>query len=204
MSSNSLTNPENEIQNNDNILDIGYILNNIEITEPEQTMNTNANISTLRTININTTNTPSNSIIYTENSIPISTGTSVYSYGLFPEDYRPSGTANVSRIDNVILNENENESNYEITYINDAEEEYECSICLNIIDNDDIAKTNCEHYFCKRCIETWLKKHRNCPNCRRYIGIKNSFNSYQGIVIYAQSYNILCIMGGLGGISYST
>jgi hypothetical protein len=42
----------------------------------------------------------------------------------------------------------------------------ECSICY---ENDCDCQTNCEHNYCKECIEKWLLQNNTCPNCRQEI-----------------------------------
>lgn len=57
----------------------------------------------------------------------------------------------------------------QITY--DFNDEQECSICLSISDSI----TNCDHYFCKDCINRWYNKNITCPLCReeiKYIYVK--------------------------------
>ena len=45
-----------------------------------------------------------------------------------------------------------------------------CSICLEIIDNNKLVATPCNHYFCQGCIQEHLKNvNNNCPNCRQEI-----------------------------------
>lgn len=44
----------------------------------------------------------------------------------------------------------------------------ECPICLeNITSKYTILK--CNHVFHNSCIKTWLKKHNQCPVCRKYL-----------------------------------
>jgi hypothetical protein len=44
-----------------------------------------------------------------------------------------------------------------------------CSICLDIIVINNIAFTDCDHYFCKKCIYANLNISNSCPNCRTKI-----------------------------------
>tara|TARA_B100001250_G_C19774270_1_gene778782 strand:+ start:789 stop:1250 length:462 start_codon:yes stop_codon:yes gene_type:complete len=41
-----------------------------------------------------------------------------------------------------------------------------CGICF---DDKSTCFTNCNHYFCKTCIHTWLNIKHNCPSCRAYV-----------------------------------
>jgi len=45
-------------------------------------------------------------------------------------------------------------------------EELMCSICLENIDNKIKVTLKCDHYFCKACIDEWLKIKTFCPMCR--------------------------------------
>jgi len=41
-----------------------------------------------------------------------------------------------------------------------------CTICQDAFTPiKPITKTNCNHYFCRDCIYTWLDDHNTCPNC---------------------------------------
>lgn len=43
-----------------------------------------------------------------------------------------------------------------------------CSICLNDFSRGDrIRKLPCEHAFHAKCIDNWLERARECPNCKR-------------------------------------
>jgi len=45
-----------------------------------------------------------------------------------------------------------------------------CSICFNYISKEDICKTNCNHEFCKTCLDLWFDKNKlSCPMCRTQI-----------------------------------
>lgn len=42
-----------------------------------------------------------------------------------------------------------------------------CSICLEVINENDKCTLNCNHQFCKKCIDECLQKNnQTCPNCR--------------------------------------
>ena len=55
-----------------------------------------------------------------------------------------------------------------------------CSICLEITENEQIT-TECDHVFCKECIELYLKNNNTCPNCRNEI--KKLYNNYNSNTI---------------------
>ncbi|XP_027112809.1 uncharacterized protein [Coffea arabica] len=44
----------------------------------------------------------------------------------------------------------------------------ECSVCLNEFQEDETLRLlpKCNHAFHIPCIDTWLRSHTNCPNCR--------------------------------------
>ena len=43
-----------------------------------------------------------------------------------------------------------------------------CSICLETL--NDKCTLNCNHSFCKKCVDEWLQKNnKTCPNCRSLI-----------------------------------
>ena len=45
-----------------------------------------------------------------------------------------------------------------------------CSICFNDISKENICKTNCNHEFCKTCLDLWFDKNKfTCPMCRTRI-----------------------------------
>ncbi|XP_047321799.1 E3 ubiquitin-protein ligase RING1 [Impatiens glandulifera] len=47
----------------------------------------------------------------------------------------------------------------------------ECSVCLNEFEEDETLRLlpKCSHAFHIPCIDTWLRSHTNCPNCRAAI-----------------------------------
>jgi len=53
-----------------------------------------------------------------------------------------------------------------------------CSICLGDIVEDNFCKTNCNHEFCKSCLDLWFDKNKlSCPMCRTEI----QYFNYNGI-----------------------
>lgn len=44
-----------------------------------------------------------------------------------------------------------------------------CSICLDDTKNSVNYKTQCNHYFHKKCLDEWLIKSKTCPICRNLI-----------------------------------
>ena len=66
-----------------------------------------------------------------------------------------------------------------------------CTICFgeNFTD-DDTYKTECNHIFCKNCLDTWFSRgNKCCPLCRSDInGYQDSVNHYK-LVIYERQNN---------------
>ena len=60
-----------------------------------------------------------------------------------------------------------------------------CSICLEEnIDNDELCKTNCNHIFCKKCLDDWFNKGKNtCPLCRDKIDFFEYKNEKNKIIL---------------------
>lgn len=44
---------------------------------------------------------------------------------------------------------------------------FECPICLDDIQKENIAKISCSHKFCFPCIQQWSRKEETCPVCRK-------------------------------------
>jgi 23S rRNA A1618 N6-methylase RlmF len=65
---------------------------------------------------------------------------------------------------NIIQNLNKN-SKLEISKKN-----YECSICLQIIKQNEIMRTTiCNHHFHSNCLDRWFEEKPNCPLCNKNI-----------------------------------
>ena len=53
-----------------------------------------------------------------------------------------------------------------------------CSICLGEILLVNLCKTNCNHEFCKTCLDLWFDRNKiSCPMCRTEI----QYFNYNGI-----------------------
>lgn len=52
----------------------------------------------------------------------------------------------------------------------------ECSVCLNEFQEDETLRLlpKCNHAFHIPCIDTWLRSHTNCPNCRAGIVVSTA------------------------------
>ena len=63
--------------------------------------------------------------------------------------------------------------------LQDFQEELSCPICLGIMKQTTIVM-ECAHRFCKECIETSLRQHKNeCPTCRLHIPTRRSLRPNQ-------------------------
>lgn len=57
------------------------------------------------------------------------------------------------------------------SFYDDIKKEIECPVCQEqFSDNNEPKVLQCQHTFCKSCLEGWLRQHRggtlSCPNCR--------------------------------------
>jgi len=71
-----------------------------------------------------------------------------------------------------------NELIIEIKYIS-------CSICLDDVSDDDTYETECNHIFCKNCLDKWFSRGNNeCPLCRQIIEKYIDNEIHYKLVIY--------------------
>ena len=59
-----------------------------------------------------------------------------------------------------------------------------CPICFELI--DDLIKLECNHSFCKNCINKWRQNANTCPCCRKNINLEKEssiYGTYQGCSI---------------------
>lgn len=98
--------------------------------------------------------------------------------------------------------------------------ECECPICQELTSTPKT--TTCQHTFCASCLDKWLAENNTCPMCRNQILDTNNsththnstevdrlgrvltFNHPIRELVWAQNYNILRIMSGMGGLTYSS
>ena len=56
----------------------------------------------------------------------------------------------------------------------------ECAICQEIPKYKDAVFTECDHYYCKACWQTWMnapESNRSCPTCRKDMPTITSFRA---------------------------
>ena len=61
-----------------------------------------------------------------------------------------------------------------------------CAICLNDdFNEEDTYKTECNHIFCKKCLDDWFSRGNNCcPLCRTEINEYMDNDNHYKLVIY--------------------
>ena len=66
-------------------------------------------------------------------------------------------------------------------------EEYcdnECVICQEIPKYKDAVRTDCNHYYCKNCWDSWINtpsSNKNCPTCRKVMPNITGFKAVEVI-----------------------
>ncbi len=53
----------------------------------------------------------------------------------------------------------------------------DCPICMNKYSSMPVVKTNCNHYFHKKCISKW--KNPDCPLCRQHMTRKGGYKKHK-------------------------
>ena len=61
-----------------------------------------------------------------------------------------------------------------------------CPICLT---NNTNYVTECNHNFCKECIQSWAKKNNSCPLCRKSLGFDKIYGKYNGCTVLEGNLN---------------
>ena len=145
-----------------------------------------------------------------------------YTFSLNPSEYQPSGSTNLSRINN-FYNSVTPTSSYESNNIFIKKRIYNkfCPLSMrNIMKGEYYVKCKyCNNHFCEKAIKYYDIK--TCPICNEnnyfykyYINIDPNDKSYifeekpkdifNNIRLYANNYNVLRIMSGMAGLRYST
>ena len=72
-------------------------------------------------------------------------------------------------------------------FVDKVPEDYQCSICTNILTNPVLIEC-CGQHFCEVCLEKWLAKQQTCPHCRdtsiKYITSRHMQRNINGLRIY--------------------
>ena len=90
--------------------------------------------------------------------------------------------------------------------------ECECPICQELTSTPKT--TSCNHTFCTGCLDRWLISNHTCPMCRTQIreptrgtgntsGLTFNHPIRELVSVFAQNYNVLRAMSGMGGLAYS-
>jgi hypothetical protein len=106
------------------------------------------------------------------------------------------------------INQELNTENNTVNHI-----EFECPICQDF--NRDTKTTSCNHTFCTGCLDMWLISNHTCPMCRTEIreptrgtgntsGLTFNHPVRELVAVFAQNYNVLRAMSGMGGLAYSS
>jgi hypothetical protein len=68
---------------------------------------------------------------------------------------------------------------------------YECSVCLTEINDSDKCITDCNHEFCKQCLDKWFdSKKLSCPLCRKDINYFQHQGNNTRVVCVIKNQNI--------------
>ena len=69
----------------------------------------------------------------------------------------------LTNLSNTLGNVNIGITNKDFFYETKSDKIINCPICVT--DTNDYILTNCNHEFCKECINEWLNSNNNCPLC---------------------------------------
>jgi hypothetical protein len=61
----------------------------------------------------------------------------------------------------------------------------QCSVCFNLIDNNNKFTTDCFHSYCKGCLTEWMKRgNKDCPMCRgNIVNLRDDKDIYKVLFI---------------------
>ena len=75
--------------------------------------------------------------------------------------------------DPLLIENDNNNYNYNKIIIKEQFDNDNCSICLenlyseeDLESNNDIIELNCKHMFHKKCLDPWVNEHKKCPLCK--------------------------------------
>ena len=75
-----------------------------------------------------------------------------------------------------------------------------CIVCYNTIEKENICKTNCNHIYCKGCLNEWLDRGNvDCPMCRSPVRSYLNDNIMNKIVVLkSQAQNLILFQPNTG------
>ena len=96
-----------------------------------------------------------------------------------------------------------------------------CAICQDKITNEFCTlNCGCKYVYHSKCIKTWFKRDLSCPTCRKKWKKKKKANTelideinrrlhlesigINSTRMYATNWNVLRIMSGMAGLTYTT
>ncbi len=66
----------------------------------------------------------------------------------------------------------------------------ECSVCFNTITLEQLCITNCNHNFCKECLDKWFNIGKSsCPMCRTPIDYFKHLNKDTRVICVTKTIN---------------
>ena len=64
----------------------------------------------------------------------------------------------------------------------------ECPICFNNINDNNKCITDCNHIYCKDCLNNWFEKNKvDCPICRKKIIYYNNNNENYRLLLFTNT-----------------
>ena len=75
-----------------------------------------------------------------------------------------------------------------------------CIVCYNTIETENICKTNCNHIYCKDCLNVWFDRGNvDCPMCRDPVKSYLNDNIMNKIVVLKnQTQNLILFQTNTG------
>lgn len=75
-----------------------------------------------------------------------------------------------------------------------------CIVCYNTIENRNICTTNCNHIYCKSCLNEWFNRGNvDCPMCREPVKSYLNDNIINKIVVLKnQAQNLILLQTNTG------
>ena len=60
-----------------------------------------------------------------------------------------------------------------IAMANALKKKWECPVCMDMIENDNLEITNCGHFYCKPCLEQWKQASQQRGDAKWKCGLCN-------------------------------